>query len=248
MQNAIVGPSEKIMSAIPARLDYPYQYQDLGGWRIALDWGAKMAELIPSVRAAMQEGVEALRRAGCVVVEVDCGFSKDQVPVMMRGLMSSAMGTLPVMANSRRDLLSPYVAEQVDLFGGALGPTQAAEGDALTETLHRQVQQRVFKKGYRVLLMPTLSTPFIAADLFSSKADLATASGLKFAMTWPWNLLNRYPVMGVPLGVVEDRMPSGMQAIADTFDDLTVFQFANGWSKLRPPLYVDGQFPTFARG
>jgi amidase len=67
-------------------------------------------------------------------------------------------------------------------------------------------------------------------------------------MTWPWNLLNRYPVMGVPLGVVEDRMPSGMQAIADTFDDLTVFQFANGWSKLRPPLYVDGQFPTFARG
>jgi len=55
-------------------------------------------------------------------------------------------------------------------------------------------------------------------------------------------------VMGVPLGVVEDRMPSGMQAIADTFDDLTVFQFANGWSKLRPPLYVDGQFPTFARG
>jgi amidase len=50
----------------------------------------------------------------------------------------------------------------------------------------------------------------------------------------------------VPLGVVEARMPSGMQVIGQTFTDLDTFQFASNWSRLRPPLFADGRFPTFA--
>ena len=72
------------------------------------------------------------------------------------------------------------------------------------------------------------------------------ATGLGFAMTWHWNLLNRYPVMDVPLGLVEDRMPSGMQVIGQTFTDLDTFQFASNWSRLRPPLFAGGLSPTFA--
>jgi amidase len=246
-QNAIVGPSEKIMAAIRPRLDYPAQYPDLTGWRIAVDWGAGLADVIPSVKDAMLKGIEMLRGAGCVVDEVDCGFSKEQKFVFFRGLMATSIGTLIEIANSRRDLLSPYMAEMVDQ-AGAVGPRQAEAADELLERWHRQVQQRVFGRDYRVLLMPTMATPLVGADMFKSKennVEVWAGTGLGFALTWPWNLLNRYPIVDVPLGVVEDRMPSGMQVIGQTFADLDTFQFASNWSRLRPPLFADGRFPTF---
>jgi len=248
LQNAIVGPSDKIMAAIRPRLDYPSRYPSLSRWRVAVDWGAGVADLIPSVKTAMLQGIETLRGAGCVVDEVDCGFSKDQKFVFVRGLMASSVGVSLEIANSHRDVLSPYMAEMLDQIG-PLGPRQADEAETLLEQLHRQVQNRVFGKGYRVLLMPTMATPLFGADMFKSKdnkVDPWIATGLALALTWHWNLLNRYPVIDVPLGLVEQRMPSGMQVIGQTFADLDVFQFASTWSRLRPPLFVEGRAPTFA--
>ena len=33
--------------------------------------------------------------------------------------------------------------------------------------------------------------------------------------------------------------------IGQTFTDFDVFQFASAWSRLQPPLFADGRFPTF---
>jgi amidase len=247
-QNAIVGPSEKIMAAIRPRIDYPRRYARLSGWRIAVDWGAGIADVIPSVKAAMLKGIETLRAAGCVVDEVDCGFTKAQKFVFIRGLMSTSIGVAIDISNAHRDQLSPYMTEMLDQVG-PVGPRQAEEAEELLERLHRQVQQRVFAKGYRILLMPTLATPLIGADMFKSKeekVDPWSGTGLGLALTWHWNLLNRYPVVDVPLGLVEDRMPSGMQVIGQTYTDLDTFQFASNWSRLRPPMFAGGRFPTFS--
>jgi amidase len=247
-QDAIVGPSEKIMAALRPRLDYPAQYPELSGWRIAVDWGGAIATVNPPVKDAMLKGLDTLRSAGCVVDEVDCGFSKDQKFVYMRGLMATSIGTFIETANAHRDLLSPYMTDVLDLVG-PVGPRQADEAEVLLERLHRQVQERVFGKGYRILLMPTMATPLVAADMFKSKenkVDVWAGTGFGFALTWPWNLLNRYPIVDVPLGVVENRMPSGMQVIGQTYTDLDTFQFAFNWSRLRPSLFADGRFPTFA--
>ena len=246
-QNALVGPSDKVMAAIRPRLDYPSQYPDLSGWRIAVDWGTGIADCVPPVKAAMQQGISTLRDAGCVVEEVDCGFSKDELPVYMHGLMATSMGTLVETANAHRDLLSPYLAEILDKIG-PLGPQQAADVEALVGRWHRQVQERVFGKGYRILLMPTMATPLIGADLFKTHAtrvELWEAVGFKYALTWPWNLLNRYPVLDVPLGQAEARMPSGMQVIGQTFTDLDTFQFASNWSHLQPAMFTGDRIPTF---
>ena len=68
-QNAIVGPTDKVMAAIRPRLDYPSDYPDLSGWRVAVDWGAGLADVTPSVKDAMRRGISRLRDAGCVVEE-----------------------------------------------------------------------------------------------------------------------------------------------------------------------------------
>ncbi|MGI9124118.1 MAG: amidase [Mycobacterium sp.] len=248
-QNAIVGPSDKVMAAIRPRLDYPAQYPDITGWRIGVDWGAGIAEVIPSVREAMLAGIETLRAAGCVVEEVDCGFSKDEKFVFLSGLMSTSLGTCIDIANAHRNVLSPYMAEMLDLVGDR-GPQRAADAEALLERWHRQVQERVFGNGYRILLMPTMSTPLVRADMFASHDDnveIWEATGLNYALTWPWNLLNRYPVLDLPLGVVEEGMPAGMQVIGQTFADLDTFGFASTWSRLQPPMFTEGRLPRFDR-
>ena len=166
------------------------------------------------------------------------------MPVLMRGLMATSFGRLMQVAWMFY-LLSPYVFELLNGVGVGDGPTRAYEAETLIAKLHTQVQERVFEKGYRIVVMPTVSSPFIMADLFHTDADVATATGMKYVLTWPWNLLNRYPVIDVPLGLVEQDMPTGMQAAAAPFRDLDAFQFAYNWSKWRPQLFADGWFPGF---
>jgi amidase len=248
-QNVIVGPSDKSMAAMRPRLNYPTKYAPISGWRIAVDWGANIAKVTPAMHEAMLKGIRALRAAGCVVDEVDCGFSKTDFNTFAHGLMATSIGTIVEIANGRRDLLSPYMTEILDQVAGApIGPRQAEEAEALLARWHQQVQQRVFKKGFRILLMPTMATSLVAADMFRSKernVPLSEGCGLGYTMTWPWNLLNRYPIVDVPLGIVEDRMPAGMQVIGQTFCDLDTFQFAANWSRLQVPLFSRGRFPTF---
>jgi amidase len=249
-QNVVVGPSEKSMSAIRPRLDYPEKYPDLSGWRIAVDWGANIATVTPAMKEAMLRGIKMLRAAGCVVDEVDCGFSKKDFNTFAHGLMATSIGVIIDIANARRDQLSPYMAEILDQVAGSpIGPRQAEEAEALQARWHQQIQQRVYGKGYRILLMPTMATSLVRADMFKSKetnVPLMEGCGLGYTMTWPWNLLYRYPIVDVPLGIVEGRMPAGMQVIGQTFSDLDTFQFAYNWSRLQKPLFADGRFPTFA--
>lgn len=249
-QNAISGPSEKSMAAVRPRLDYPAQYPRLSGWRIAVDWGADIATVTPAMKEAMLKGIKMLRVAGCVVDEVDCGFSKKDFNTYAHGLMATSIGVIVEIANGRRDQLSPYIPDILDqVAGSAIGPRQAEEAEALLARWHQQVQQRVYGKGYRILLMPTMATSLVGADMFKSKernVPLLEGSGLGYAMTWPWNLLSRYPIVDVPLGIVEGRMPAGMQVIGQTFCDLDTFQFASNWSRLQQSLFAEGRFPTFS--
>ncbi len=248
-QNVIVGPSEKCMAAIRPGLAYPDQYPDVSGWRIAVDWGGNIAKVTPAVREAMLKGIELLRSAGCVVDEVDCGFAKKDMNTFVHGLMSTSIGLITEIASQHRDQLSAYMTEALDQMGAANGPRQADEMETLQTRWHQQVQQRVFGKGYKILLMPTISTPLIRADMSKSRemnVPLWEGCGLGYALTWPWNILNRYPIVDVPLGLVEDRMPAGMQVIGQTFTDLDTFQFASNWSHLQDPLFVGGRFPTFS--
>ena len=83
-QNALVGPSDKVMAAIRPRLDYPSQYPRPIGLADRRGLGTGIADCVPPVKAAMQQGISTLRDAGCVV-EVDCGFSRTSCPSICTG-------------------------------------------------------------------------------------------------------------------------------------------------------------------
>jgi amidase len=185
------------------------------------------------------------------VDEVDIGFKYEDFDIWARGLLSTEMGMLIVEAAQHKEFLTQYVANFVEKHGGKLGPEQAAEAAELTTLFHRKLQDMVYGQGYQALLMPTMLTPYFYADhgMTPEKNHLMINGKVEkswnFATTWVWNMLNRYPVMNVPIGIAPNSIPLGMQIIGNTFDDLAAFQVAAAYAEAAAPLYSGDTFPDF---
>jgi amidase len=145
----------------------------------------------------------------------------------------------------------PYTRAVFEKMQGKAGPEALVHTEELLNEYQRRVQEAVFLKGYRALLTPTLGTPLIPAEhgmqpeTDSAKIGDQQVTGLKFALTWVWNMLGLYPVVSVPAGLGPGNMPIGMQIVANTLDDLSAFQLASAYSRAASPLYIGNRLPDF---
>jgi amidase len=257
LQQIISGPDPKVHSSLRPKLDYPEQYPDVRGWRVAVDYATGIAELDASVRDGMARAVALLKDLGCTVETVDVGFrfshpdGRNDFETFAKGLLSTSTGALIVAAGTQRSLLTRYVDQFVEKFLGDAGPVQALVADELIKEYHHDVQAKVFLAGFQALVMPTVTTPSVPADY---QIDAGTDSffidgrpftGFRYAATFPWNLMGRYPVVSVPIGRAASGVPVGLQIVANTFDDLTAFQLASAYSTVAPPFFAGANFPDF---
>jgi amidase len=254
MQQFISGPHWTVHSSLRPKLEYPEQFPDVRGLKVAIDFGHGISEPDSpdvSVTSAMLGAVGVLQGLGVEVHPTVAGFHFADFDTFARGLLSTSTGALLVAAALQPDLLTRYVANFVNAFLGDAGPIQALQADELIKTYHRSVQTRIFQRGYDALLMPTMTTPFVPADyqIDPSKdffvINERPKTGQSFAATFPWNLMSRYPVVNVPIGRGPGNVPIGMQIIANTFDDLTAFRLAAAYSGATPPFFTNDIFPDF---
>jgi len=252
LQNYMSGPHPLAHSSLRPKLDYPKTYGDVKGWKVVVDPLSEYGEeLDETVSRSMQDAVEKLEGIGCEVEVMDLGFRHADFDTMVTGLMSTAMGMLALMAAEDLDALTPYVKDYLETYGEKMGPEYAFEADELLLKYNRQVQEKVFIKGYQAIIMPTMLTPYVAADWFySPEKAIVTVNGkevesrMGFFTTWMWNLLGRYPVVNVPVGITPENIPLGMQIISNTYDDLIAFQLALAWSQVTQDFY-DKNLPDF---
>jgi amidase len=166
-------------------------------------------------------------------------------------LLSTATGALIVVAATERDKLTRYVDGFVEKFLGDAGPIQAFNADELIKEYHRDVQTKVFLEGFQALIMPTVTSPNVPADFqIDASRDFFFTNGrpftsFRYAATYPWNLMGRYPVVNVPIGRAASGVPVGLQIVANTFDDLIAFQLASAYSTVAPPFFAGTSFPDF---
>lgn len=252
MQNAIAGPNPKVHSSLRPKLAYPQEYADLKGVRIAVDYFDSWLDegTDESVRKSLRDAVEVLRGEGAIVEEVKLGWRyNDLFTPFMGGLLSTAMGNMLVELKGMDPGKSTTYANQTLSLMGSKGPAEAARADELTTRLHRQLQDLIFANGYQALIMPTLATPYFPADNDPTTDTVPIngkrVGGTRFMMTFPWNMLSRYPVVDVPVGIAGNKVPMGMQVVGNTFDDLAAFRVAYGYSRAGLHLYGGGFFPDF---
>lgn len=251
LTQAMVGPHPLVHSSLRPRLDFPATYGPVSGWKIAYDPMPGMTALDPSVREAMDRAVERVRNLGATVETVDLGFKSADTEIFVAGLLSTSMGDLLTEALKAPDELTAYARYLFEGLRGKTGADAMVAADALLNTYHYAVQEKIFTRGFQALLVPTLATPLIPAEHGLKPAtdtvtiDGRQVTGLDFALTWPWNLLSRYPVVSAPIGIGPGGVPMGMQIVADTFDDLIAFQLAASYARASQPLFAGALLPDF---
>lgn len=247
LQKTIAGKSPKIISSLPLKKNYLKPREDIKGWRIAYDpmtqWGIPIDG---TVKKSMEESVERLQSLGVVVEQVDLGFRAEDFEIYGLGLLSTSMGFF-CFHNPLEypQLTSAYMNNLVEKYAQKTSNIHIAIAENWMKSKHQQVQEKVFLQGFKAIIMPTMCTPYVPADMgITSTNNFITINGEQhkadtwnFVLTWPWNMLGQYPVMNVPNGITHDGVPMGMQIIPNTYEDDIAFQIASQWSKVMPDLY-----------
>ncbi len=254
MQNVIAGPSPKVHSTIRPKLDYPQKYSSLKGQKIAVTYFKNWIKdgLSQESDHSIDVVSAALKKAGAQVVAIELDIdSKRFMPIYLRGLMSTNMYELYTNLNElgKVDESSAYVQNLFSKLGD-LSPSDQINAEGLLVKLHNMIQEEVFEKGCIALVMPTLATPHVPADLEATKDKTPEIRGKKIAgdeifLTPLWNLASRYPVITMPVERSGKNVPVGVQIVANTYDDLNAFRVAYALSKVIEPLYKDGRLPDF---
>ena len=206
-------------------------------------WGIPIDK---TVKKAMQQAIKNLEALGAIVEEVDLGFRARDFETYARGLFSTSIGHFCFNeAEKNAHLITPYMKVLVNNYAKTGSSQHISTAEDWIEFQSTQIQKKVFLKGFKAIIMPTMCTPYVVADMGSTPENTIVTINDKphsaetwiYAFTWPWNMLGQYPVINVPIDLTPENIPIGMQIIGNTYDDLVIFQVASNWSKVAPAFY-----------
>jgi len=253
MQNACSGPVDSMPSTIRPKLEYPQDYEGLAGLKIAFDpmekWGLPMDG---ETGRALLDTVARLEKLGATVEEVDLGLRADDFETYVEAVFSTYMGPYCFEAARKYpEETTPYLKALAEKCRGRTCPKAMDRADTWVQDHSLAIKERVFRRGFSAILMPTIATPQVPADLGNTpENDFITINGgqypggdWRYCFTWPWNMMGWYPVVSVPVGRSGIGVPLGAQIIADTYDDLAAFRVAAALSAGDPGFFRGGFFP-----
>ena len=252
-QNVIAGPHPRDVASLRQRVRIPSDRGDIQGWRIALsvDLGGFVVD--EDVARNTLAAATAFREAGATVEEVDLGWDRAE-------MMSTAFthyGTIfgPMVRRfvaEHRDLVTRYAV----WFGDATAAAAAGDG-AYRRAL--ESEGRIYARlgdiltRYRILICPTIALPALEAgedyvDLRPAVNGVEQETVFDHLMTIPFNICSRCPVLSVPSGFAQTGVPTGLQIVGRSYDDVSVFRAATAFERLRPWLDVPERRPTPLNG
>ena len=235
-ENCIAGPHPKDITTVRPKLTIPRDLKDIKGWKIAYSIDLGYCEVDPDVRANTEAAVATFRELGCTVEEIDLGWSWKVLSAAMSHLGHLFGGSMAGHLALHRFEMTNYARALAEF-----SQTTTAEGflaamvyaDEMYSTLGPALEK------YNVLICPTNALPAVPADHDSTKEPVVI-NGVEvdpmigWVMTYPFNIMSRCPVMSVPSGHASNGVPTGLQIVGRTFDDVSVFRAAAAFERARP--------------
>lgn len=236
LQNVMSGPHPKDIASLRPKLRIPKELGDIKGWRIAYSLDLGVYAVDPEVRRNTLAAVDAFRELGCTVEEVELGWKAELKSLVFTHLAAIMGPYMRQYVGARPELLCGYTKE----FARR---TAEARPDDLFSTIELEAAMYgtlgPLLRKYRLLLCPTLAVPAVAAEHDVTDRSF-TIDGqpvdpyLDWCMTPPFNMLSRCPVLSVPSGFASNGVPTGLQIVGRTYDDVSVFRAAAAFERARP--------------
>lgn len=254
MYNIIAGPAPYSVNVAPSPM-YPLTYKPITDLKIAYAGGMSIVKPSKDVAAAMADAIQVLKTQGATVdtIDFDFGLTESLTESFSKIALAGSMGGMFAGYADKTDQMTHYAKHFVEKSAkGGYGNKQLEAGEDLTKRMYAKLVEQVYKKGYDVVIAPTLPTSHIPADYDFTKDEPLSEDGITFPKavgmqyTVPFNILNWCPVASVPAGISSQQMPIGMQIIGKPHDTETVFRVAYAFSKGGPRLFIGDLIPKGA--
>jgi Asp-tRNA(Asn)/Glu-tRNA(Gln) amidotransferase A subunit family amidase len=251
MENVIAGPATFTPTSLRPKLTLPETFEGIRGWRIAYSLNQGWAVLDPDVKRNTQAALVRLEEQGAICEEVDLNLGVTNAEItaaLLKALLSGPMGADMAALSEHADEMTTYGRHFAKVAAAGMGNKQAKEASDAIVQLYGKLQEAVFLKGYRALVMPTLATTNVPAN-FDMLKDKVSIDGREVDPQWGWtmtqlfNLVNWMPVVAAPTGFASNGVPTGMQIAAPTYDDSTAFTVAAAYASAAP--YMFARLPDF---
>ncbi len=250
LQNILSGPHPRDHDSLREVVRIPDAFAPRS-LRVACSMDLGYVPISSDVRRNTRAALDRFRAAGATVEEVEIGWSLETDRAANRWYCAMHFGRAPLWAAQKSpDLLTDYARAQADL-AARHGPDDVARSWEVQHEMY-QVVGRLFE-NFDVLVCPTLSIGAVRAD-HDPLSQGFEVDGRRIDAEYGWvlthafNMLHNCPVMSLPSGRDAHGVPTGIQIIGPTFDDLTVFRAARVYEAAAPEMFLplSGR-PSFGR-
>jgi Asp-tRNA(Asn)/Glu-tRNA(Gln) amidotransferase A subunit family amidase len=238
--NVISGPHRADPTTLRPKLELPAPVPDVRGMRIALSLDLGYFEVSEETRQQTLAVAQHLRDAGAVVEEVPLPWTARAGDAFTDALVFAlGHGLADLIAAHPEVRVSDYVRDIAEM--GRRIPVRAyLDATNTLGDMHAALQD-VFEQ-HDALVCPTLTHNDMPAEGVPDSHNHL----LRHAMTYPFNMLSRHPVLAVPSGRGANGVPLGVQIVGQTFCEDSVMrigavlQACVGWRHWRPALRTVG--------
>jgi Asp-tRNA(Asn)/Glu-tRNA(Gln) amidotransferase A subunit family amidase len=246
MQNVMSGahPADICSLREEVKIPDPSTLGDLKGWKVALSMDLGYFEVDEEVQANTRAAAKVFESLGATVEEVDLGWNRATYDAWLTTWEGLFAGIAEQYLPRWRYEMSPFVVKLLEA-----GQRHSAARFYRCNQVRGEMYWKLapILDSHRILICPTTAAPGIRAEHQDDATDY-TINGkpriayVDWAMTYPFNLLSQCPVANLPSGFARNRIPTGIQVVAKTYDDLTIFQAsaayerANPWRGQRPKI------------
>ncbi len=243
LQNVLAGPHSLDVASLRPALRIPAELGPVAGLRIGcvarpgdFPVAAEVAEQTIAVAGALAD-------LGAIVEPVEVDWRLADVNTAMWGHFGGAVAELRAFAEAHPDALSPYTLAFVAKASEMAARTMPADGLRAAARVYAALGPVL--ERYDALIFPTMGAiGFEAGEDYVERPLVVDGRAVEHfadaSLTPAFNICSRCAVLAVPSGRASNGVPTGVQIVGRTFDDVTVFRVgaaieaARPWPRLAP--------------
>ncbi len=229
MENVIAGPHPRDVASLRPKLEVPErEFGNVRGWRVAYSMDLGYFEVDSEVVKRTEDALDVFRSLGCQVEEVSLPWT-DEIRLAAWTHLLHLFGTdIARNLEGGRELLTPYARAFAE---DAQRTTAEAFLDGRIVAGEMYPPLAAALERCNIFVCPTNALAAVPADLDPTSDEVringvSVDTVLGWVMTYPFNMLSRCPVMSVPSGLADIGVPTGIQIVGRSFDDVSVFRAA----------------------
>jgi amidase len=245
VQNVVCGPHPHDHDSLRERLQIPERHESIRGLRIACSIDLGYMNIDRDVLKNTLSALDVFRSLDCTIDEVDLGWTIECERAAAHWYNTMHYGRQTIWhARRHANLMCDY---SLKFAKNCEAATVLDDVPRSWEQVHKMYETfGPLMEKYDIFICPTNGLPAVKADhdpwdqnfrINNVKVDPENG----WILTYQFNMLHHCPVMTLPSGSAKNGVPTGIQIVGRTFDDLTVFRAAASYERAAPDLFISAK-------